>query len=109
MAGSRLMLRGSALAFALAAFMAGAKAETVRVTIQDLGFLPAAIAVNVGDIIEWANADFVAHTATAMNGEWDVVIEANAVGRITVSKAGMVQYFCQFHPNMLGTVTVLAH
>jgi plastocyanin len=35
--------------------------------LLDLVFNPADITVRVGDTIEWANADFIDHTATAIS------------------------------------------
>jgi len=93
---------------ALALSGASAAAETLRVTIEDLAFGPTAVTAHVGDVIEWTNTDFIAHTATAENGDFDVEIEPGAKARVTVSKAGVVRYYCVFHPDMNATVTVLA-
>jgi plastocyanin len=80
--------------------------ETIRVTIDKLKFEPAQVSANVGDTIEWASSDFVAHTATARNKEWDVTIPPKGVGRVTLQHAGDVDYFCRFHPNMTGRISV---
>jgi len=52
------------------------------------------------------NGDFVAHTATARNGAWDVMIPANASKSVVLKAAGTVDYFCKFHPQMTGKITV---
>src|SRR5574337_369888 len=80
--------------------------ETVRITIDKLKFDPAQVSVHLGDTIEWANKDFVAHTATARNKDFDVAIPAKGVGRVTLQHAGEVEYFCRFHPNMTGRISV---
>jgi len=54
------------------------RADTIQVKMEKLGFVPAEITAHVGDTIEWVNSDFVAHTATARNGSWDVLIPVNA-------------------------------
>jgi plastocyanin len=41
-----------------------------------LRFSPAEVSAHVGDTIEWVSTDFVAHTATARNKDWDVAISA---------------------------------
>ena len=82
--------------------------ETIRVTIDKLKFDPAQVSARVGDTIEWANSDFVAHTATARNHDWDVAIPAKGVGRVTLQHVGDVDYFCRFHPNMTGRISVVA-
>ena len=80
--------------------------ETIRVTINKLKFEPAQVSAHVGDTIEWVSSDFVAHTATARNKEWDVSIPAKGVGRLTLQHAGDVDYYCRFHPNMTGRISV---
>jgi plastocyanin len=83
-----------------------ARAETIQVTIDKLVFSPAAVNAKVGDTIEWVNKDSLAHTATAKGGAWDVMIPPKKTVRLTVKKAGAVDYFCKFHPNMTGRVVV---
>jgi plastocyanin len=80
--------------------------ETIHIGIDKLEFDPALVSARVGDTIEWTNSDFVAHTATARNKEWDVAIPANGVGHVTLEHPGDVDYFCRFHPNMTGRVSV---
>ena len=93
-----------ALVLVLAA--GSARAEVIHIKIDKLAFVPAEITAHVGDTIEWANADFLAHTATARNGAFDVMIAANGKGRTVVKAAGTVEYYCKFHPNMVGKVVV---
>jgi plastocyanin len=83
-----------------------APAETVRVEAKGLVFSPAALTAHVGDTIEWVNADFVAHTATARNGEWDVKLPPHATGRTVFNAPGKLEYYCRYHPNMKGQITV---
>jgi plastocyanin len=82
--------------------------ETIRVTIDKLKFDPAQVSAHVGDTIEWVSSDFVAHTATARNKDWDAAIPAKWIGRVTLQDAGDVDYFCRFHPNMTGRISVSA-
>ena len=81
-------------------------AETIRVTIDKLNFAPAQVSAHVGDTIEWINADFVAHTATARDGAWDVLIPVKTTKSIVLKAEGVVDYYCKFHPNMTGRVSV---
>jgi plastocyanin len=83
-----------------------ARAETIRIEAKSLAFSPAQVTAHIGDTIEWDNADFVAHTATAKNHDWDVQLPANGSKRVVLKKVGTVEYFCRFHPNMTGTVTI---
>ena len=82
------------------------KAKVVQITIDKVAFgsMPAGIAV--GDTIEWVNNDIFDHTATARNNAWDVTIPAGKKVRVVMKKAGVFEYYCKYHPNMTGTVTV---
>jgi len=82
--------------------------ETVQVKINDLAFSPTEITARVGDTIQWANGDFVDHTATAKGGEWDVMIVAGKQAELKLTRAGTIDYYCRFHPGMTGKITVLA-
>ena len=81
-------------------------ADTIRITIDKLKFAPTQVSAHVGDTIEWVSSDFIAHTATARNKDWDVAIPAKGTGRVTLQKAGDIGYFCRFHPNMIGRISV---
>ena len=61
---------------------------------------------HVGDVIEWTNKDIFDHTATAKNGEFDVVIPAGKKVRVVLKHAGTFDYYCRLHPNMTARVTV---
>jgi plastocyanin len=74
--------------------------------MEKLGYLPAEVTAHVGDTIEWVNSDFVAHTATARNGSWDVLIPVNAKKTVVLKTEGTVDYYCKFHPNMTGRILV---
>lgn len=84
-----------------------AQAATITVEIKNLVFSPAAVTAKAGDTIVWDNKDFVAHTATATDKTFDVMLPAGKSGSAVVAKAGTFDYFCKFHPNMKGKVTVM--
>ena len=70
-----------------------------------MAFSPARVEARVGDTIEWVNKDAFAHTATVKGG-WEVMLPVKKSGSVTVDKAGTIDYFCRFHPNMKGTIDV---
>jgi plastocyanin len=102
----RLVLGLLALPIVTALVSPALAGETIRVAINQLKFDPQEISAHVGDTIEWSNSDFVVHTATARNKNWDVTIPAKGVGRVTLERAGDVDYYCRFHPNMTGRISV---
>jgi|SRR6202051_3825168 len=83
-----------------------AHAATIQITMENLVISPAEAAAKVGDTIEWINKDILAHTATARNGDWDVTIPPKKTVTLVLKKAGAVEYYCRFHPNMKATLTV---
>ncbi len=83
-----------------------ARADTIQVKMEKLGFVPADITAHVGDTIEWINSDFVAHTATARDGSWDVLIPVDGKKTVVLKAEGTVEYYCKFHPNMTGRILV---
>jgi plastocyanin len=85
----RRALAGPTLGALLLALAAGsARAEVIEIKAEKLVFAPAQVSAHVGDTIVWVNADFVAHTATARNGAWDVMLPPNAKKPGAAPKAG---------------------
>jgi plastocyanin len=88
------------------AMTSGVRADTIHAKLDKLAFAPADITAHVGDTIEWVNSDFVAHTATARDGAWDVLIPAGGKKSVLLKTEGTVEYYCRFHPNMTGRIVV---
>jgi plastocyanin len=68
-------------------------------------FGPAPADARVGDVIEWVNADFLRHTATA-DGSFDVDLTPGAHAHVTLRKPGKIGFRCRYHPNMIGVLVV---
>src|ERR1700722_2285848 len=94
----------------VAALMVGASisahAATIQISMENLEISPAEASAKVGDTIEWINKDIFAHTATARNGDWDVTIPPKKTVMSVLKKAGAIEYYCRFHPNMKATLTI---
>lgn len=83
-----------------------ARAETIKVVMKNLEISPAQITAKVGDTIVWDNQDVFAHTATATDKSFDVMLPPKKSGSLKVTKAGTFDYFCKFHPNMKAKLIV---
>src|SRR5579872_1594657 len=98
------------VAFVLGVLVAGttipAQAATIQISMENLEISPGDATAKVGDTIEWVNKDVLAHTATARNGDWDVMLPPKKSGALVLKKAGTVDYYCRFHPNMKAVLTV---
>jgi plastocyanin len=103
---SAAIRRGTLGALILVLVTGVARADVIQVKTEKLAFVPAQITAHVGDTIEWVNADFVVHTATARDGAFDVMIPVNASKSVVLRTEGAVDYYCRFHPNMIGKITV---
>jgi len=102
MPGRYLLVSGAILT---GLHLAPAYCETIQVTIDKVEFSPAAIKAKVGDTIVWINKDILAHTAT-VRGDWDVMIPPKKTASLVLKKAGSIEYYCRFHPNMKGRISV---
>ena len=83
-----------------------AHAATIQITMENLVISPAETSAKVGDTIELINKDVFAHTATARNGDFDVTMPPSKTMTLVLKKAGTVDYYCRFHPNMKATLVV---
>jgi plastocyanin len=104
------MNRRHALAGGLAALaaprLAHARAKVHTVVIDKMAFGPPPKRVRVGDTILWVNRDMFRHTATARDKSFDVDLPPGAEARTVLKTAGVVAYYCRFHPGMTGRVRV---
>jgi plastocyanin len=78
----------------------------IEIKAEKLVFAPAQVSAHVGDTIVWVNADFVAHTATARNDAWHLMMPPNTKKELVLESTGTLDYYCKFHPNMVGKITV---
>ena len=83
-----------------------AHAATIQIVMDNLVVSPAQVTARVGDTIEWINKDIFAHTATARNGDFDVAMPPKKTVTSVLKKAGTVEYYCRFHPNMKAVLTI---
>lgn len=83
--------------------------STATVSIANRAFAPATVRIAVGGTVSWANDDDRAHTVTARDGSFDSGL-LNVGGRFQRSfpTAGTFTYQCNVHPEMQGTVEVVA-
>jgi len=83
-----------------------AHGATIQIVMDNLVVSPAAANAKVGDTVEWINKDIFAHTATARNGDFDVAMPPKKTVTSVLKKAGTVEFYCRFHPNMKAVLTI---
>ncbi|MET4311178.1 cupredoxin family copper-binding protein [Bradyrhizobium sp. RT4b] len=99
-------LASIALAVVLLSIVVPARATTMQIIMDNLVVSPAETSAKVGDTIEWINKDVFAHTATAKSGDFDVMLPPKKSATFVLKKAGIVDYYCRYHPNMKATLKV---
>ena len=96
--------------FPLAALILGAsvsaQAANIQISMENLEIAPAEASAKVDDTIEWVNKDVLAHTATARNGDFDVMLPPKKSTTFVLKKAGTIDYYCRFHPNMKAVLNI---
>jgi plastocyanin len=50
--------------------------------------LPQHSSLQVGDVVEWVNGDFIDHTATTESNEFDVVIPVGTTKHLVIERSG---------------------
>jgi plastocyanin len=80
-----------------------------NVTIEGFAFNPQTIEISAGDTVTWTNNDSAQHTVTqdpAGSGFASGNLSQGATFENTFDTPGTFDYFCEIHPNMIGTVVV---
>jgi plastocyanin len=68
---------------------------------------PNPVESKIGETVTWINEDSAIHTVTSINRIFDsgVLVRGQSFS-YTFDKEGEYPYFCDVHPNMVGTVSV---
>jgi plastocyanin len=103
---STLSVAGMTALLLLVYMLSSADAAVIQIKMANVAYAPAQVSAHVGDTVEWTNDDIVAHTATARNGAWDLMMQPKNKASITLNALGTIEYYCRFHPNMVGSITV---
>ncbi len=100
----------------LALFMTGCKSSSNgptgpsssnTVSMSGNTFNPSTLTVAIHTTITWNNNSSIAHTSTSDTGAWDTGnIPAGSSKQTSFDVAGTYHYHCNYHPNMVGVITV---
>jgi plastocyanin len=81
--------------------------EEVTATIEGFAFNPGTIEISAGTTVTWTNNDSAPHTVTAEGGAFQSGrLNQGDTFSFTFDEPGTYTYYCEFHPNMSGTVIV---
>ncbi|MFI6694760.1 plastocyanin/azurin family copper-binding protein [Streptomyces sp. NPDC050433] len=86
------------------------KAADYTIVIKDMAYAQPKLTVEVGQTVTWVNEDTAPHTVTTSSGP-DTLDSGNlAKGdswSFTFTKAGVYDYYCAVHPDMVAGITVV--
>jgi plastocyanin len=92
-----------------AAAPSGDAVRSEEVEIEDFAYSPDPVTIEEGGKIVWKNRDSAPHTATAEDGSFDTgPIEEGKLKSETFKEPGTYEYICSIHPQMHGTIEVVA-
>jgi plastocyanin len=87
----------------------GDAVRSAEVEIEDFSYRPDPVTIEEGGKVIWKNRDSAPHTATAADGSFDTgTIEEDKIKSETFKEPGTYEYVCSIHPQMHGTVEVVA-
>ena len=87
----------------------GDAVRSAKVEIVDFAYDPDPVTIEEGGKVIWQNEDSAPHTATADDGSFDTgTLEEGKLKSETFKEAGTYSYICSIHPDMAGTVEVVA-
>jgi plastocyanin len=82
------------------------------VAISGYAFPPSSITIPRGTTVSWVNMDFVQHTVTSGTEQAPTgLFDSNPLSHMqsfsyTFNTPGTYTYYCDLHPNMIGTIRV---
>jgi len=80
-----------------------------KVSIVEFAYDPDPVRIEEGGKVIWVNRDAAPHTATADDGSFDTgTIAQDKLKSESFKQPGTYTYFCEIHPDMHGTVEVVA-
>jgi plastocyanin len=87
----------------------GDAVRSAKVEIVDFAYDPDPVTIEEGGKVTWINRDSAPHTATAEDGSFDTgTLEEGKLKSESFKEPGTYDYICSIHPEMHGTVEVVA-
>ena len=87
----------------------GTAANTITVSMKGSAFSPSNLQVGITTTVTWLNDDNMVHTVTSDKPGFDSGdIQPGGRFSFTFNSVGTYDYHCVHHPNMTGTVLVMA-
>jgi plastocyanin len=85
-----------------------ARAEDMKVSIDNFTFNPPQLTVKAGTKVTFTNHDDIPHTVVSLQNFKSKVLDTDQEFAFTFTTPGTYKYFCSLHPHMTGTIVVEA-
>ena len=85
-----------------------AKEVVHKITVKDSGYSVDILKINIGETVAWGNFGETKHTVTSIDGN-ELNSQTLTIGEVyshVFEKKGTFNYYCEFHPEIRGTVIV---
>ena len=82
--------------------------ESPEIPLLEWSFSPGDVAITAGGTVTWTTEGLLDHTVSSATGVFDGNVSRGSPYSRTFADPGVFPYFCDPHPWMQGTVTVLA-
>ena len=83
------------------------QSANVQVNLKNFVYTPPEVSIKVGDRVTWNNIDIEPHTVTSEAWDSGAINPGRSYSR-TFDTPGTSNTNCQFHPDMVGKITVTA-
>lgn len=101
-----VLVAGAIVAVSAPTTTAAAAGGQVTVQLNNMRYGEIPGGLKVGDTITWQNRDSVPHTVTARDKSFDLRLSPHQSASMTLTKAGSFPFYCIYHAQMRGTLTV---
>jgi plastocyanin len=92
-----------------AAAVTRATDQDTTISIRDFSFSPTATTVAAGTTVRWKNLDGEPHTVRGVETDFrSGALDQNDSFAFKFDKPGTYRYVCSIHPQMTGTIVVVA-
>ncbi len=79
--------------------------KVLKVEIRSMAYTPDALAVSVGDTVEWTNYDLVPHTVSSLTFDSKSIAPKQSWSYVATQR-GDFAYNCTFHKMMVAAIIV---
>lgn len=78
----------------------------IKVEIRNYKYDPQELTIPRNTEVEFSNFDQDAHSVTSSADGFDLELDPKQAEKILFNETGIYDYYCRYHPEMVGTIVV---